>query len=792
MPARFIKRSAYIALLRALAGLLAGLCTALLVAIAAAALGAEDLCFFLFGKRRPTENNPPRSHASASVVIPNWNGRDLLERFLPSVTAALAGNAANEVIVVDNASTDGSAQFVKEHFPTVRVLELEQNLGFGAGSNAGFQIARNDVVVLLNNDMRVEPHFLEPLLAPFADQLVFSVSCQIFFSDPERRRDETGLTECWFTRGRLHIGHRVDPEIQVPFPCAYPGGGSSAFDRKKFLEVGGFDELFHPFYYEDTDLGMRAWKRGWKVIYQPASIVYHEHRGTIGKTFSPAFIKSTIEKNAALYCWKNLHDWRMLFPHFVTGCFANARGMMSASLQLRGAMQSRWRARQLATIPDGEAFLRQRGGYFRDRFQASAEPMADRLNVLFLSPYPIEPPVHGGAVFMRQTLHELSARANIHLISFLDKAGQLRAQEPLSDICASAQFFLRRLIPPYNPSSLFPHAIREFADPDFAWAVHRTIYLSRIDVIQIDYTILGQYGGGYRNIPCILFEHDIFFQSLWRGMQAGKFTRVGVIEYMRMLRYELRLLPRFTRIQVCSHENRNYLLEFLPELEERIDTDLRAVIDTRAYTFVTEGREPDTVLFAGNFRHYPNADGLLWFVTHVWPLVLNARPETRLIVVGADPPESLTRLPPSANIVPSGFVDDIREPLSRYSVFVCPVLSGSGVRVKLLEAFASGIPAVSTGIGAEGLTSKPGELCELADEARPFAWSVLRLLTDRTYARTLALRARHMVEREKDASAATERLIQTYEAEVAAVRPPGDANRARAVPDMEVLSPDVS
>ena len=79
--------------------------------------------------------------------------------------------------------------------------------------------------------------------------------------------------------------HRAEPEIRQLYPCFYGGGGSCAFDRRKFLELGGFDEILKPFYLEDTDLGYMAWKRGWKVLYQPASVVYHEHRGTIGKTF---------------------------------------------------------------------------------------------------------------------------------------------------------------------------------------------------------------------------------------------------------------------------------------------------------------------------------------------------------------------------------------------------------------------------------------------------------------------------------------------------------------------------
>jgi GT2 family glycosyltransferase len=159
-----------------------------------------DLAWVL-RRRRPLPADSRPAGGAASVVIPTWNGRDLLERNLPSVVEALRGNPANEIIVVDNASADGTAEYVRRRFPSVKVLSLTENRGFGGGSNEGFRAARNDIVVLLNNDMRVDPGFLEPLLAGFTDEKVFSVSCQIFFSDPARRREETGLSQGWWQDG---------------------------------------------------------------------------------------------------------------------------------------------------------------------------------------------------------------------------------------------------------------------------------------------------------------------------------------------------------------------------------------------------------------------------------------------------------------------------------------------------------------------------------------------------------------------------------------------------------------
>ena len=180
--------------------------------LAAASMLFADLLHLLNPRKAPPANVQPNAE-SASVVIPNWNGKDLLEKYIPPLIAAMVGHADNEIIVVDNGSTDGSAEFLRERFPTVRVLALAKNLGFGGGSNEGFKAARNDVVVLLNSDMRVESDFLQPLLDGFTDDAVFAVSCQIFLSDPAKRREETGLTEGWWENGRLWVGHRADDRL---------------------------------------------------------------------------------------------------------------------------------------------------------------------------------------------------------------------------------------------------------------------------------------------------------------------------------------------------------------------------------------------------------------------------------------------------------------------------------------------------------------------------------------------------------------------------------------------------
>ncbi|HWZ30422.1 MAG TPA: glycosyltransferase [Bryobacteraceae bacterium] len=754
----------------------------LFLVVTAFALFLVDL---VVRRRGPTEPaaQPRNALHKASIVIPNWNGRGLLAKYLPSVIAAAERCPGSEVIVVDNGSTDDSVQFLLENFSKVRLIALDENLGFGGGSNEGFKHAVNEVVVLLNSDMRVEPDFLQPLLDGFTDDRVFAVACQIFFSDPNKKREETGLTEGWWQQGSLRVGHRIEPGIRELYPCFYGGGGSCAFDRQKFLDLGGFDKLLAPFYLEDTDLGYMAWKRGWKVLYQPASVVYHEHRGTIGRRFSDAYIQGVLKKNFLLFTWKNIHECRRLTAHFffawagamLSWLFgdsperASLSGIARATLQLPRAMLSRARARRLAAITDTEAFRRPLGGHFRDAF---AEVSGETLRVLFVSPYPICPPVHGGGVFMYQTVRQLARLCELHLIVLLDYPHERKPHEELEKICASVEYLVRMEGRRKAIGSIEPYAVREFRNPNLAWLIHRQIYTRRIDVLQLEYTVLGQYAGQFRRIPSILFEHDIYFQSIARRLpyMIGTIPRIQARwEYLRSLRYELRLLPHADRIQVCSDDNARYVESFLPQLHGRIDAEYRAGIDTSLYAFRDTGREPFTMLFLGSFRHLPNSEALHWFVHRVLPLVRAREPRARLVVIGSDPPPRHS-LPEADAIELIGFVDDVRDALSRYGLFVCPILSGSGVRVKLLEAFAAGIPVVSTRIGAEGLASVDGEICALADDPAGFAERLLQAIEQPAKAAEMAGRARAFVCEKRDMRAMTEKLFESYRAELQRMR----------------------
>jgi len=242
-----------------------------------------------------------------SIIIPNWNGQKLLEKNLPAVLAT----GADEFIVVDNGSTDGSVEMVKSlirsqtsNVSSFKLIENQSNLGFVRAVNQGVKEAKNEIVVLLNNDVVPEKDFLKPLAKDFQDQKVFAVSL--------------GEPQWSWAKGKWVKGfveHEPGPRTKTPHFSFWSSGGSGAFRKSVWEKLGGLDEIFAPFYWEDVDLSYRAWKRGYQILWDPKSIVHHQHESTIGYHFPQNYVNFISQRNQLLFIWKNITDFQMLFEH---------------------------------------------------------------------------------------------------------------------------------------------------------------------------------------------------------------------------------------------------------------------------------------------------------------------------------------------------------------------------------------------------------------------------------------------------------------------------------------------
>jgi GT2 family glycosyltransferase len=258
---------------------------------------------------------------SVSIIIPNWNGADLLQAYLPSVLKAQEKYRGQvEVLVVDDASTDASVDLLQEQFPGTRAVVHEHNRGFGKACWSGAQSAEHPILIFLNSDVSVDPDFIDPLVNCLQEPATFAASPLVF--DGKGQLSNVTISIPYFRRGKIRyksfppqqLLSKVTP-LPNPWYTLFPIGAAFAVDRARFIELQGFDELFNPFYYEDTDLGFRAWRRGWKCIVVPESRVTHYHTGPIGRSFKQVKVSTIRKRNRLFYLWKNLTTGRLLRQH---------------------------------------------------------------------------------------------------------------------------------------------------------------------------------------------------------------------------------------------------------------------------------------------------------------------------------------------------------------------------------------------------------------------------------------------------------------------------------------------
>jgi len=260
---------------------------------------------------------------SVSIIIPNWNGADLLRAYLPSVLAAgKKYRGQTEVIVVDDASTDASVSLLENEFSDVRRVVHPQNQGFGKACWSGAGAAGHPVLIFLNSDVSVDPEFIEPLVLGLTDPAVFAASPLIL--DDSGALSNVTISIPYFRRGKIRY-KSFSPQLLLSRPAAlpkpwytlFPLGAAFAVDRGRFLKLNGFDDLFAPFYYEDTDLGFRAWRRGWQCVVIPESRVIHFHTGTIARSFKRFSVNAVRKRNRLFFLWKNLTSDKLLRRHLL-------------------------------------------------------------------------------------------------------------------------------------------------------------------------------------------------------------------------------------------------------------------------------------------------------------------------------------------------------------------------------------------------------------------------------------------------------------------------------------------
>jgi GT2 family glycosyltransferase len=307
-----------------------------------------------------------------SVVIPNWNGIS----YLPVCLQSLHGQTYSqvEIIVADNASTDGSQALVHEEFPRVRLVQLGQNRGFTGACNAGMEAAAGEIVILLNNDTEVRPDWVEQVVAAFDrhPEAGMVASKMLLFQQRDTLHTAGDFYRVDGRAGNRGVWQPDSDEYSREEYTFSACGGAAAYRRAMLDEIGLLDDDFF-FSMEDIDLAWRAQLAGWKCVYAPRAVVYHYLKATgggetasyhdgrnmlwvIAKNYpGPLFRKywRQIAASQARLAWDAIRAWR--------GAAARARlrGMLAGLLTLPRALRKRQaiQAARKASIEEIEAIL---------------------------------------------------------------------------------------------------------------------------------------------------------------------------------------------------------------------------------------------------------------------------------------------------------------------------------------------------------------------------------------------------------------------------------------------------
>jgi GT2 family glycosyltransferase len=250
-----------------------------------------------------------------SIVIPYYNNAAILEECLPSVIALRKAHPEiTEIIGVNDCSTDQTSALLKENYKEVMVIDNSVNMGFGKTCNKGIAAASNEWIILLNSDITLSTDPITHLNRAISEiPELFQVAFYSFYENGDRFEGQKfiiGKTGLFKTRNNF-----IEYDLSRFYDSFYACGGHCLISKSKFLTLGGFSDIYEPFYWEDADLSYMGHKAGWRVIFAPQCQVIHKHRGSIRTANKQRFIDIIQTRNKILFFWKNVSSASLWFQH---------------------------------------------------------------------------------------------------------------------------------------------------------------------------------------------------------------------------------------------------------------------------------------------------------------------------------------------------------------------------------------------------------------------------------------------------------------------------------------------
>lgn len=317
---------------------------------------------------------------SLSVIIPNYNGVDLIPVFFPSVIKAVERyQGQKEILFVDDRSTDDSLTLIdgyRRQCPALEILKRNCNGGFSKTCNTGIRAATGQILFFLNTDVGLSEDFFDHFAGHFDDPNTFAVTTCGYRYGSDEQIDGVKLMK--WRRGLLRVTENIVND-KLPNNLADLGplwsasvqGAYFFADAAKVGELRGFDELLSPFVFEETDMAYRALKRGWRIVYEPKSVAYHQVSQSLG-VFKRRRVRLIATRNRLIFTWKNIHSPVLLVSHVLFHMLRLLslnptiwRSTFMALKNVRRILAARKREKQQSMVDD-RALLKQ-----LDRFHRS-------------------------------------------------------------------------------------------------------------------------------------------------------------------------------------------------------------------------------------------------------------------------------------------------------------------------------------------------------------------------------------------------------------------------------------
>lgn len=372
------------------------------------------------------------------------------------------------------------------------------------------------------------------------------------------------------------------------------------------------------------------------------------------------------------------------------------------------------------------------------------------MNILFLSRWFPYPPNNGSKIRILNLLRGLGRHHSVTLLGFADQPdADLEAPE-IRAVCENVQIIPWKEYDPYHWRavaglfSLTPRSLVDTFSPAMAEKIMQALSAKTFDLVIASQLSMAAYFPYFEGVPVLFEELELALAYEDPRQNPSRMQRLlRTLTWFKFRFYISRLLKTFRAVTVVSEKERDLVIRNFPDVKKI--SVIPNGIDMDEYAGVALEPKPNTLIFTGSFRYPVNYEAMVWFVSEVFPLVLDEIPDAELIITGEhlDLP-----LPSQKNIRLTGYVDDVRQWIATSTVALAPLWSGGGTRLKILEAMAIGVPVVATSKGAEGLNAQNGEHLLIADSPEEFAGHITKLLHDRILVNRITSNARKFV-REK-------------------------------------------